>query len=265
MGMIPLHQLIQRAQQGDEDAWDDLYQRFRPMIASEAQKFARHGVVPQDDLEQAGRVGFMKAVQKHDPQRGGFEPWARRHVRWTMGQALGEELCQRARLPASFRKLIPRIFRAKRALRQVGHNPTPEEIAEQSGVSVDEVQAVLRAYVGPVGLEEDLAEEEPPYVEISQTLALRLQALIPVDPLKFLVLAILRAQDYDWQAISQILQDPNPPQGWDCVSTWHPSSCQVCPDIAHWPSVYQAFQSPPPALTPESLRQFFSRIRRSLP
>jgi hypothetical protein len=130
---------------------------------------------------------------------------------------------------------------------------------------VDEVQAVLRAYVGPVGLEEDLAEEEPPYVEISQTLALLLQALRPVDLLKFFVLAILRAGGYNWQAISQILQDPNPPQGWDCVSMWYPSFCQVCPGIAHWPSVYQAFQSPPPALTPESLRQFFSRIRRSLP
>jgi hypothetical protein len=182
-----------------------------------------------------------------------------------MGQAFGKELCRRAGLPASFRRLIPRIFRAKRELQEAGHNPTPEEIAEQSGVSVDEVQAVLRAYVGPVGLEEDLAEEEPPSVEISQTLALLLQALRPVNLLKFLVLAILRAQKYDWQAISQILQDPNPPQWWARVSRPYPSVCQGCPDITHWPSVYQAFQSPPPVLTPESLRQFFSRIRRSLP
>jgi hypothetical protein len=123
---------------------------------------------------------------------------------------------------------------------------------------------VLRAYVGPVGLEEDLAEEEPPSVGISQTLAFLLQALRPVDLLKFLVLAIFHEEDYDWQAISQMLQDPNPPQWWGYVSIRYPSFCQVCPDITHWPSVYQAFQSPPPTLTPESLRQFLSRRKRDL-
>jgi len=266
MGMTLMDQLIQGAQQADEDAWDNLYQMFRPMIASEAKKFAeKYGIQwIQKDLEQGGWVGFMNAVRSYEPRQGDFEPWARRHVRWAMKRVFEKELCQRVGLPASSRRLIPRILRAKRELQQAGHNPTPEEIARQSGVPVDIVQAVLRAYVGPVGLEEDLAKEEPPSVGISQTLAFLLQALGPVDLLKFLVLAIFHEEDYDWQAISQMLQDPNPPQWWGYVSIRYPSFCQVCPDITHWPSVYQAFQSPPPTLTPESLRQFLSRRKRDL-
>ena len=64
--------LIRGAQQGDKDSMRRLCEAYAPLISKHARG--------SDDLEQAGWVGFLYAVEHFDPSRGAFRGYAKAHV-----------------------------------------------------------------------------------------------------------------------------------------------------------------------------------------
>lgn len=60
--------LILNAQNGDTDAEDALMQTYVPLVAAITLSYSSGTV--DDDLEQAGLIGLMKAIRKYDVNKG---------------------------------------------------------------------------------------------------------------------------------------------------------------------------------------------------
>jgi RNA polymerase sigma-B factor len=116
-----------------------------PVVQHIARRFAGRGE-PTDDLEQAGTVGLLNAVDRFEPDRGvDFLSYAvptitgeiRRHFRdrtWSM------------RVPRRLKDLQSTINSAVGTLSQeLGRAPRPSEIAERTGLPVEEVLEGLDA------------------------------------------------------------------------------------------------------------------------
>ncbi len=118
---------------------------YLPVVQHIARRFAGRGE-PIDDLEQAGTVGLLNAVDRFEPDRGvDFLSYAvptvtgeiRRHFRdrtWAM------------RVPRRLKDLQSAINSAIGPLSQeLGRAPRPSEIAHRLGLSTDEVVEGLDA------------------------------------------------------------------------------------------------------------------------
>jgi len=103
---------------------------------------------PDPDLEQAATVGLVAAAARYDPVVGPFRPYA-------MATALGE-LKKHLRsngwlvgVPRRVQEATITISKAVEELEQTfGASPTPQQIAERTGLSVDDVLTALRAHAG---------------------------------------------------------------------------------------------------------------------
>jgi RNA polymerase sigma-B factor len=118
---------------------------YLPVVQHIARRFANRGE-PTDDLEQAGTVGLLNAVDRFEPDRGvDFLSYAvptitgeiRRHFRdrtWSM------------RVPRRLKDLQGTIAAAVGPLSQeLGRAPRPSEIAQRAGLPVEEVLEGLDA------------------------------------------------------------------------------------------------------------------------
>ena len=117
----------------------ELVELHLPLAEHCARRFLHRGE-PIEDLVQVGTIGLIKAVDRFDPERGvEFATYAvptilgeiKRHFR-DKGWAI--------RVPRRLQELRASIAGATSDLTQrLGRSPTPREIAERLGVTVDEV------------------------------------------------------------------------------------------------------------------------------
>lgn len=139
-------ELVARVQNdGDRVAQDELIRRFLPLARSLAKRYM-HTSEPADDLVQVACMGFLAAVKRFDPDYGrSLRTFAvptmlgelRKHFRDT-GWAL--------RVPRSLQERGATAAKALDELTaQLGRSPTPSEVAERIGASVEEVIEALEA------------------------------------------------------------------------------------------------------------------------
>jgi RNA polymerase sigma-B factor len=123
----------------------------------------RRSSEPGDDLEQVAYLGLVKSIDRYDPAAGSFLAYTittirgelKRHFRdhgWTMhiSRPVQERYLQVARA-------------IEGATHELGHTPTPKELAERTGLGLDEVVEALDASNGyspqsldaPVGSDPD--------------------------------------------------------------------------------------------------------------
>jgi RNA polymerase sigma-B factor len=128
---------------GSSDAKEELLTLMRPAVQRTASRLA--GRVPRQDLEQAGLVGVLAAVDGFDPDRGtAFEAYATRF-------ALGEMLALARQAPPvhvsrTGRDLAAAVEAAADELTaDSGSPPTLDAIAERAGLDVEQVVTGLRA------------------------------------------------------------------------------------------------------------------------
>jgi RNA polymerase sigma-B factor len=130
---------------GDDVARDELVERFLPLSRQLARRYARPNE-PIDDLFQVASMGLLKAIDRFDPARGNaFSTFAvptivgelKRYFRDT-GWAV--------HVPRPIQERIGQVNRAVNELsRDMGRSPTPHELAERTGASVEEVLEALEA------------------------------------------------------------------------------------------------------------------------
>jgi RNA polymerase sigma-B factor len=131
------------ARRGDRDARERLVQELAPVVARLAGRLA--GQVPRADLEQAGMIGVLNALEGYRPDRGAFEPYA---TRFAVGEMLAtaRQLGSAVHLPRAARLSVREMERAVGKLTaQRGRTPTVTEIAEETSMTEEEVLIALRS------------------------------------------------------------------------------------------------------------------------
>ena len=141
---------------GDPDALQELVKRNLRFVISVAKKYQNRGL-PLTDLIGEGNVGLLTAARKFDPDQGvKFISYAV----WWIRQAILASLARQGRtvrVPLNRTADLSRIVRTAEALRQeFRREPTPEEIAKSTGLSLEVVQSLAALNTADVRLDAPL-------------------------------------------------------------------------------------------------------------
>jgi RNA polymerase primary sigma factor len=144
---------------GDPEAMQELVKRNLRFVISVAKKYQNRGL-PLTDLIGEGNVGLLTAARKFDPDQGvKFISYAV----WWIRQAILASLARQGRtvrVPLNRTADLSRIVRTAEALRQeLRREPTPEEIAKSTGLSLEVVQSLAALNTSDVRLDAPLDPE----------------------------------------------------------------------------------------------------------
>jgi len=151
--------IAKRVRAGDDEAMQELVKRNLRFVISVAKKYQNRGLA-LTDLIGEGNVGLLTAARKFDPDMGvKFISYAV----WWIRQAILASLARQGRtvrVPLNRTADLSRIVRTAENLRQeLRREPTPEEIAQSTGLSVDVVQSLAALNTSDVRLDAPLDPE----------------------------------------------------------------------------------------------------------
>jgi RNA polymerase primary sigma factor len=112
------------------------------------------------DLVQEGNIGLMKAVDRFQYRRGfKFSTYATWWIRQAITRAIADH-SRTIRIPVHMVETLNRISRVNRNLvNEMGREPTPEELAQRTGVPAKKVRLILESSRKPLSLETPIGED----------------------------------------------------------------------------------------------------------
>ncbi len=143
-----------------EQAKSDLSRANLRLVVSVAKKYRNRGLNFLD-LIQEGNTGLMRAVDKFEYRRGfKFSTYATWWIRQAITRAIAEQ-ARTIRIPVHMIDLLTRLRNTARMLYQrEGKEPTVQEVAEASEMTVDEVRRIMLMGANPISLEHPVGEGE---------------------------------------------------------------------------------------------------------
>jgi RNA polymerase sigma factor (sigma-70 family) len=149
--------LVLAAAAGDTLAREQLVEQFLPLIGSVARGYRSTVGVDRTELMQEGVVGLLRALERFDPSMG-TPFWA--YASWWVRQAMQQLVAEVRRPVVLSDRALRQLARVKDARREhvqsQGREPSNEDLAERTGLAVEQVQRLVAIDRTPRGLEEPL-------------------------------------------------------------------------------------------------------------
>ena len=157
MSSVELFALLDRAQNGDDDACQQVLTENAGLIWSIVKRYYGCGV-EIDDLYQLGCIGFIKAVKGFDLTYGTqFSTYAvpkiageiRRFFRDDGANKVGRSIREKGQMLWGVRE---------RLRQQLGRDPKVSELAAETGLTVEEIASIELATGAPESLQQETAD-----------------------------------------------------------------------------------------------------------
>ena len=148
------------ALRGDREARKKLIEANLRLVVKIARKYSNLGVSTLDLIEE-GNIGLIKAVEKFDPSRNcRFSTYATWWVKQSIERSIAN-FSRTIRLPVHISSRVYKISKiiSKHLEQEGGIEPTPEEIAQETGLPVDFVNNLFSMLIKTYSLETLIDEE----------------------------------------------------------------------------------------------------------
>lgn len=158
--IIVLARRINRIEKKVRLALDELVTSNLRLVITVAKGYAGRGLT-LSDLIQEGNLGLIKAAGKYDFSTGyRFSTYAIWWIRQSIVRAIYDK-ARTIRLPVHLLETRNAFYKAYyRILKEAGREPSPNEVAEAMGVSVDKVVSLILLIKEPLPIDAPRGDEE---------------------------------------------------------------------------------------------------------